>query len=81
VDSSVSNYKYASEADFSVDILNMSMFFNGFGEFVEIQFYKYGKISGVAVRTYLLERSRACKISDPAPSYPALKCYVLHHRT
>ncbi|GJN23324.1 hypothetical protein PR202_gb10963 [Eleusine coracana subsp. coracana] len=29
-----------------------------FGKFVEIQFDKYGKISGAAVRTYLLERSR-----------------------
>ncbi|CAD6213979.1 unnamed protein product [Miscanthus lutarioriparius] len=28
-----------------------------FGKFVEIQFDKYGKISGAAVRTYLLERS------------------------
>ncbi|KAL7238287.1 hypothetical protein ACSBR2_004402 [Camellia fascicularis] len=40
-----------------------------FGKFVEIQFDKYGKISGAAVRTYLLERSRVCQISDPERNY------------
>lgn len=40
-----------------------------FGKFVEIQFDKHGKISGAAVRTYLLERSRVCQVSDPERSY------------
>ncbi|CAL5398354.1 unnamed protein product [Camellia sinensis] len=35
----------------------------------KIQFDKYGKISGAAVRTYLLERSRVCQISDPERNY------------
>lgn len=40
-----------------------------FGKFVEIQFDKNGKISGAAVRTYLLERSRVCQVSDPERNY------------
>lgn len=40
-----------------------------FGKFVEIQFDKWGKISGAAVRTYLLERSRVCQVSDPERNY------------
>lgn len=40
-----------------------------FGKFVEIQFDKYGKISGAAIRTYLLERSRVCQVSDPERNY------------
>ncbi|WVZ60536.1 hypothetical protein U9M48_010546 [Paspalum notatum var. saurae] len=40
-----------------------------FGKFVEIQFDKFGKISGAAVRTYLLERSRVCQVSDPERNY------------
>ncbi|KAI3447180.1 hypothetical protein Pfo_003845 [Paulownia fortunei] len=40
-----------------------------FGKFVEIQFDKSGRISGAAVRTYLLERSRVCQISDPERNY------------
>ncbi|XP_037496894.1 myosin-12 isoform X2 [Jatropha curcas] len=40
-----------------------------FGKFVEIQFDKHGKISGAAVRTYLLERSRVCQVSDPERNY------------
>lgn len=47
----------------------MSLFFSRFGKFVEIQFDKYGKISGAAVRTYLLERSRVCQVSDPERNY------------
>lgn len=43
--------------------------FSRFGKFVEIQFDKYGKISGAAIRTYLLERSRVCQVSDPERSY------------
>ncbi|KAJ0018853.1 hypothetical protein Pint_11199 [Pistacia integerrima] len=33
-----------------------------FGKFVELQFDKNGRISGAAVRTYLLERSRVCQV-------------------
>ncbi|XP_021307574.1 myosin-6 isoform X1 [Sorghum bicolor] len=40
-----------------------------FGKFVEIQFDANGKISGAAIRTYLLERSRVCQISDPERNY------------
>lgn len=40
-----------------------------FGKFVELQFDKAGKISGAAVRTYLLERSRICQVSDPERNY------------
>ncbi|XP_059449461.1 myosin-12 isoform X2 [Corylus avellana] len=40
-----------------------------FGKFVEIQFDKHGKISGAAIRTYLLERSRVCQVSDPERNY------------
>uniref|UniRef100_A0A7N0SYH6 Uncharacterized protein n=1 Tax=Kalanchoe fedtschenkoi TaxID=63787 RepID=A0A7N0SYH6_KALFE len=40
-----------------------------FGKFVEIQFDKNGKISGAAVRTYLLETSRVCQVSDPERNY------------
>ncbi|KMZ63793.1 Myosin XI-F [Zostera marina] len=40
-----------------------------FGKFVEIQFDKCGKISGAAIRTYLLERSRVCQVSDPERNY------------
>lgn len=45
-----------------------------FGKFVEIQFDKYGRISGAAIRTYLLERSRVCQISDPEQNY---HCFYL----
>ncbi|KDO68495.1 hypothetical protein CISIN_1g0481741mg, partial [Citrus sinensis] len=45
-----------------------------FGKFVEIQFDKRGRISGAAIRTYLLERSRVCKISDPERNY---HCFYL----
>ncbi|KAL6611360.1 hypothetical protein ACP70R_039288 [Stipagrostis hirtigluma subsp. patula] len=40
-----------------------------FGKFVEIQFDQNGKISGAAIRTYLLERSRVCQISNPERNY------------
>ncbi|KAJ0735376.1 putative myosin ATPase [Helianthus annuus] len=40
-----------------------------FGKFVELQFNEIGKISGAAIRTYLLERSRVCQVSDPERSY------------
>ncbi|XVE51896.1 hypothetical protein DITRI_Ditri02bG0077600 [Diplodiscus trichospermus] len=45
-----------------------------FGKFVEIQFDKNGRISGAAIRTYLLERSRVCQISDPERNY---HCFYL----
>ncbi|KAL1806376.1 hypothetical protein ACET3Z_029444 [Daucus carota] len=40
-----------------------------FGKFVEIQFDSRGRISGAAIRTYLLERSRVCQVSDPERNY------------
>nr|KJB37743.1 hypothetical protein B456_006G218700 [Gossypium raimondii]KJB37744.1 hypothetical protein B456_006G218700 [Gossypium raimondii] len=40
-----------------------------FGKFVEIQFDPRGQISGAAIRTYLLERSRVCQVSDPERNY------------
>ncbi|CAI5963167.1 unnamed protein product [Closterium sp. NIES-64] len=40
-----------------------------FGKFVEIQFDAAGRISGAAVRTYLLERSRVVQTSDPERNY------------
>nr|XP_027095305.1 myosin-9-like isoform X2 [Coffea arabica] len=45
-----------------------------FGKFVEIQFNKNGRISGAAIRTYLLERSRVCQVSDPERNY---HCFYL----
>ncbi|WCJ42738.1 Myosin-17 [Euphorbia peplus] len=45
-----------------------------FGKFVEIQFDKSGRISGAAIRTYLLERSRVCQISSPERNY---HCFYL----
>ncbi|KAF6168634.1 hypothetical protein GIB67_005246 [Kingdonia uniflora] len=40
-----------------------------FGKFVELQFDHRGRISGAAIRTYLLERSRVCQVSDPERNY------------
>ncbi|XP_057248607.1 myosin-15 isoform X3 [Beta vulgaris subsp. vulgaris] len=40
-----------------------------FGKFVEIQFDIDGRISGAAIRTYLLERSRVVQITDPERNY------------
>ncbi|KAH9297946.1 hypothetical protein KI387_029628, partial [Taxus chinensis] len=45
-----------------------------FGKFVELQFDKSGRISGAAIRTYLLERSRVCQVSDPERNY---HCFYL----
>lgn len=36
---------------------------------MEIQFDRGGRISGAAVRTYLLERSRVVQIADPERNY------------
>jgi len=44
-------------------------FCSRFGKFVEIQFDQKGRISGAAIRTYLLERSRVCQVSDPERNY------------
>ncbi|KAJ8506026.1 hypothetical protein OPV22_006912 [Ensete ventricosum] len=51
-----------------------------FGKFVEIQFDKSGRISGAAIRTYLLERSRVCQINDPERNYHCfyLLCAAAH---
>ncbi|WVZ73418.1 hypothetical protein U9M48_021725 [Paspalum notatum var. saurae] len=40
-----------------------------FGKFVEIQFDANGRISGAAIRTYLLERSRVVQITDPERNF------------
>ncbi|XP_047309690.1 myosin-8-like [Impatiens glandulifera] len=40
-----------------------------FGKFVELQFVQKGRISGAVIRTYLLERSRVCQVSDPERNY------------
>lgn len=40
-----------------------------FGKFVEIQFDRNGRISGAAIRTYLLERSRVVQITDPERNF------------
>ncbi|GLJ44110.1 hypothetical protein SUGI_0919840 [Cryptomeria japonica] len=45
-----------------------------FGKFVELQFDRNGRISGAAIRTYLLERSRVCQVSDPERNY---HCFYL----
>ncbi|XP_020576204.1 myosin-11-like isoform X2 [Phalaenopsis equestris] len=45
-----------------------------FGKFVEIQFDNKGRISGAAIRTYLLERSRVCQVSHPERNY---HCFYL----
>jgi myosin-5 len=42
-----------------------------FGKFMEIQFSPAGRISGAAIRTYLLERSRVVAVSDPERNYHA----------
>ena len=40
-----------------------------FGKFTEIQFNADGRISGAAIRTYLLERSRVVSVNDPERNY------------
>ena len=55
-----------------------------FGKFVEIQFNKTGRISGAAVRTYLLERSRVVQLTDPERNYhifyQASSCHRTHSK-
>lgn len=55
----------------NVFIINISSFtlYSRFGKFVEIQFDASGRISGAAIRTYLLERSRVVQITDPERNY------------
>uniref|UniRef100_A0A803M7T1 Myosin XI n=1 Tax=Chenopodium quinoa TaxID=63459 RepID=A0A803M7T1_CHEQI len=55
-------------------VLEEKSLMSRFGKFVEIQFDKCGRISGAAIRTYLLERSRVCQISDPERNY---HCFYL----
>lgn len=59
--------------DFDINLCTIE-WCSRFGKFVEIQFNKYGRISGAAIRTYLLERSRVCQISDPERNY---HCFYL----
>lgn len=40
-----------------------------FGKFMEISFAKNWRMSGAATRTYRLERSRVCQVSDPECNY------------
>jgi len=40
-----------------------------FGKFTEIQFDEKDKIGGAAIRTYLLERSRVVRLSDPERNF------------
>ncbi|MFS7988000.1 putative myosin head, motor domain, P-loop containing nucleoside triphosphate hydrolase [Helianthus anomalus] len=49
-----------------------------YGKFVEIQFFKQGKISGAAVRTYLLERSRVCQCRILKRTTIVFTCSVQH---
>lgn len=62
--------------DFSLLLINVYAFscYSRFGKFVEIQFDDVGRISGAAIRTYLLERSRVCQVSDPERNY---HCFYL----
>jgi hypothetical protein len=52
-----------------VSELFICVLYSRFGKFVEIQFDEKGRISGAAIRTYLLERSRVCQVSDPERNY------------
>ncbi len=40
-----------------------------FGKFVEISFDPAGRVTGAAISTYLLERSRVVSVSAPERSY------------
>ena len=40
-----------------------------FGKFIEIQFDEHDRISGAAIRTYLLERSRIVNVDDPERNF------------
>lgn len=49
--------------------MNIFVCCSRFGKFAEIQFDSSGKISGAAIRTYLLERSRVVQTTDPERNY------------
>ncbi|KAH9616472.1 hypothetical protein KSS87_005406 [Heliosperma pusillum] len=63
-------YMYLYVPIISLLVLNAFLFScSRFGKFVEIQFDMNGRISGAAIRTYLLERSRVVQITDPERNY------------
>lgn len=68
------NFDFSCLCIFNVRLFPLCFQFSRFGKFVEIQFDKKGRISGAAIRTYLLERSRVCQISDPERNY---HCFYL----
>lgn len=55
--------------DLLTKLLIFCCLYSRFGKFVEIQFDVNGRISGAAIRTYLLERSRVVRITDPERNY------------
>uniref|UniRef100_A0ACD5VKA4 Uncharacterized protein n=1 Tax=Avena sativa TaxID=4498 RepID=A0ACD5VKA4_AVESA len=63
-------YKGANVGDLDPHVFAIAdVSYSRFGKFVELQFDKSGKISGAAIRTYLLERSRVCQTSSPERNY------------
>ena len=63
---------YMWQLDLLLCMLSLTPWFcscSRFGKFVEIQFDANGRISGAAIRTYLLERSRVVQITDPERNY------------
>lgn len=62
------NLQFLKLADLLTSLLFFCLF-SRFGKFVEIQFDANGRISGAAIRTYLLERSRVVRITDPERNY------------
>uniref|UniRef100_A0A0D3FMK2 Myosin motor domain-containing protein n=1 Tax=Oryza barthii TaxID=65489 RepID=A0A0D3FMK2_9ORYZ len=63
-------YKGADFGELSPHVFAVAdVAYSRFGKFVEIQFDKTGRISGAAIRTYLLERSRVCQINTPERNY------------
>ncbi|TKY59719.1 Myosin-14 protein [Spatholobus suberectus] len=43
--------------------------YSRFGKFMEIQFDQKGRIFRAVIKTYLLERSRVCQVSNPERNY------------
>ena len=62
-------FKFMYVLEVNLDICRQISYCSRFGKFVEIQFNHMGRISGAAIRTYLLERSRVCQVSDPERNY------------
>lgn len=60
---------YTCVQEFQCNNICLSIVRSRFGKFVELQFDQNGRISGAAIRTYLLERSRVCQVSDPERNY------------